>query len=67
MWKWAHQKRVGNAGSEGTVAMLPAPRSEHLRETAALVHRDQVLGLTRTLREGFKRAVTFAAAKALNR
>ena len=67
MWKWAHQKRVGNAGSEGTVAMLPAPRSEHLRGTAALVHRDQVLGLTRTLGEGFKRAVTFAAAKALNR
>lgn len=33
---------------------------------AALVHGDQVLGLTRTLGEGFKRAVTWAVAKALN-
>lgn len=34
---------------------------------AALVDGDQVLGLTRTLGEGFKRAVTFAAAKVFNR
>ena len=33
---------------------------------AALVDGDQVFGLTRTLGEGFKRAVTLAVAKALN-
>lgn len=66
MWEWARQELVEKAGSNGTVAIPEGPRSEHLRGTAAIVHGDQVRGLTRTLGEGFKRAVTLAVAKALD-
>lgn len=63
-WEWTRQELAEKAWSHGTAAFPEQPRSEHLRGTAALVHRSHVRGLTRSLGEGFERAVTRAVAKA---
>ena len=66
-WEWARRELAGNAWRNGAAALPEQPRSEHLSVTAALVLGSHVLGRTRTLGEGFKRAITKAMAKALNR
>ena len=63
-WEWARQELAGNAWRNGAAALPEQPRSEHLSGTAALVLGSHVRGLTRSLGEGFERAVTKAMAKA---
>ena len=62
-WQRVRQDFVAAAGSNGTVTMSEEPHGDFLTGTAAIFHEGRLIGLTRTLDEGFERRSTEAIAE----